>query len=354
MTGPNHRRPTIDDVAALASVARVTVSRVLNGSPSVSAEVREKVFKAVDQLQYKVNVQARALAGGRAQVLALVFASDVDSEPNSFYQSGLELGAMRACAETGCQLLMHAVDETGEDPAGKILELVEAGRCDGLILTPPFSDDLELLREVHRRGFPVVCISAGAASEQWAPGVRIDDDQAGYDLTRHLLALGHRRFGFIRGPERHLSADGRFSGFLRALSESGLDERSVVSARGNFTFRSGVDLLPGLLNSQVRPTAIICGNDDMAVGAMFSAHKLGLAIPKDVSIAGFDDTPVSEIIWPPLTTIRQPLKTIGYKAGMMVFQRIKDPQAEGRVGSEIVPHTVVNRESTAEPAANFA
>jgi len=344
------RRPTIDDVAALAGVARVTVSRVLNGSGSVSPEVRGRVMHAVATLKYQVNVQARALAGGRPKVVAIVFATDVDTEPNSFYQSGLELGALRACTGTGFQLLAHAVNQTVPDPAGRILELIEQGRCDGLILTPPFSDDVELLERLASGGTPVACVSAGAATRGLAAGVRIDDEAGGHDLARHLLELGHRRFGFIRGPERHMSADERFAGFRRALAEAGLGEEAYVAARGNFTFRSGVDLLPQLAGAPLRPTAVICGNDDMAVGALFSAHKLNLAVPGDISIVGFDDTPISEVIWPPLTTIHHPLKAIGYKAANLVFRQIETPTKAAPPAHEIVPHTLVERESSGPPA----
>ena len=344
------RRPTIDDVAALAGVARVTVSRVLNGNSYVSPEVRGRVMHAVATLKYKVNVQARALAGGRPKVVAFVFATDVDSEPNSFYHSGLELGALRACAEAGFQLLTHAVNPADPDAAGRILELIELGRSDGLVLTPPFSDDVELLRRLADGGTPVACVGAGAATRGLTVGVRIDDEAAGHDLARHLLGLGHRRFGFIRGPEEHLSADERFAGFCRALAETGLGEEAYVDVRGAFTFRSGVELLPQLAGSPLRPTAVICGNDDMAVGALFSAHRLNMAVPGDLSIVGFDDTPISEVIWPPLTTIHHPLKTIGYKAANMVFRQIDNPGGAGAPGHEIVPHTVVERDSSAPPA----
>ncbi len=343
------RRPTIDDVAALAGVARVTVSRVLNGNPNVRQEVRDRVQKSVDMLQYKVNLQARSLAGGQLHMLAMVYASDVDSEPNSFYQSGLELGALRACTEQGFQLLMQAVDQNDAGSSARVLELIQTRRCDGLILTPPFSDDLDLLTEIAGRKFPVVCISAGEASQAISSGVRIDDAEAGYDLTRYLLGLGHRRFGFLQGLEAHLSANQRFAGFLRALAEHGLGEDAYAVAQGNFTFHSGVTLTPHLLAAPCKPSVIVCANDDMAVGAMFIAHKMGLDIPKDISIVGFDDTPVSEIIWPPLTTVHHPLKAIGYKAAAMVMERITGGGAAETVRTELVPYRLVARESAAAP-----
>ena len=347
-------KPTIDDVAALSGVARATVSRVLNGGPNVRDEVRQRVLKAVDKLQYKVNMQARFLAGGKTQVLGLVYASDLDSEPNSFYHSGLELGALRACAEFGFQLLMHPANQHSLSKAAKIIELVESRRCDGLILTPPFSDDVELLKEMAARNFPVICIAAGLEARKVASGVGIDDEVAGFEMTRYMLALGHKRFGFIKGLQGHLSAEDRYAGFRRAIAEAGLSEDAVLTERGNFTFRSGVEKSLPILHAAHRPTALICANDDMAVGALFTAHKMGLNIPQDLSIVGFDDTPVSEIIWPPLTTVHQPLKTIGARAVDMIVEQIKaskTTQGPLNIVFDVVPHRVVMRESAAPPMA---
>ena len=335
------RKPTIDDVAALSGVGRATVSRVLNGGPNVRDEVRARVFEAVEKLQYKVNMQARFLAGGRTQVLGLIYASDLDSEPNSFYHSGLELGALRACTDMGFQLVMHTVNQHSLTRATRIIEFVDQSRCDGLILTPPFSDDTDLLLQLRGRNMAVVCISPGAS------GVGIDDEVAAYELTRHLLGLGHRRFGFLKGLQGHLSAEQRYSGFLRALSQAGIGEDAVVAARGNFTFKSGIELTPGLLKDGQGITALVCANDDMAVGALFSIHKMGLNVPKDLSVVGFDDTPVSEIIWPPLTTVHQPLKTMGYRAVEMIVERVKAGGTPQLPRFEAIAHRVVIRESAA-------
>ena len=341
-------KPTIDDVAALSGVARATVSRVLNGGPNVRDEVRQRVLEAVEKLQYKVNMQARFLAGGRSQVLALVYASDLDSQPNSFYHAGLELGALRGCAERGFQLLMHTVNQHSLNKQRSILELVDTRRCDGLLLTPPFSDDLDLLGELQARRTPVVCIAAGREARTLASGIGIDDEVAGYEITRYVLKLGHRRIGFIKGLEGHLSAEERFAGFRRALREQGLDENDMMTARGTFSFRSGVETTARLLGGPERPTALICANDDMAVGALFTAHKLGLEIPRDLSVTGFDDTPVSEIIWPPLTTVHQPLKLIGARAVEMIVDQINAAKTSATPPAhpyELAPHRVVRRES---------
>jgi LacI family transcriptional regulator len=345
-------KPTIDDVAALSGVARATVSRVLNSGPNVRDEVRARVMVAVEKLQYKVNLQARFLAGGKSQVLGLIYESDLNSEPNSFYHSGLEIGALRACAETGFQLLLHSINPNGSNMAARIIELVESKRCDGLILTPPFSDDVQLLQAIAKRQCAVVCVSAGRVAQSFASGVGIDDEAAGFEITRYVIGLGHRRLGFIKGLEGHLSAEERYSGFRRAVSQASLDESDMVIERGDFTFRSGADKSLPILNSAKRPTALICANDDMAVGAMFAAHKMGLSIPDDLTIVGFDDTPVSEIIWPPLTTVRQPLKDIGARAVRMLVDQIKaNRPAEAAVppSFEFIGHRIVVRESASAP-----
>ncbi|MGJ3627687.1 substrate-binding domain-containing protein [Sphingomonas sp. MMS24-JH45] len=148
----------------------------------------------------------------------------------------------------------------------------------------------------------MVAISPGATLPRDASSVAMDDEAAGHAVAARLIALGHRRFGFVQGVEHHLAAERRWHGALRALAEAGLDERAVTARRGNFTFRSGSELLPELLAERPDLTAIACANDDMAVGVLFAAHQRGLSVPAQLSITGFDDTPVSALVWPPLTT----------------------------------------------------
>ncbi len=345
-------KPTIDDVAALAGVARVTVSRVLNGGPNVSEKARQAVMAAVDKLQFKINMQARFLASGKSRVLGLIYTSDFETEPNSFYYAGLELGALRACAKIGFQLTMQAVNQHSLRKSEAVMELVRSRRYDGLILTPPFSDDLELLSEIRAADYPVVAVSAGRPAQTVVPSVGIDDESAGYELTQHMISLGHQHFAYIRGLEGHVSADDRFNGYLRALKDARLDPEQMATERGNFTFRSGIDLTAKILARAKRPTALICANDDMAVGALFTAHKAHLSLPQDLSVAGFDDTPVSEIIWPPLTTVHQPLRTMGQRAAESLFASINGTAYPAeRPLFDLIAHRLVLRESTV--AANL-
>jgi LacI family transcriptional regulator len=334
------KRPTIDDVARVSGVARVTVSRVLNGGPNVRDEVRTRVTQAIEQLDYKVNPQARSLAGGASRLLAFVFASDLENDPNSYYESALELGALRACLTLGYQVLVQNVPQQTPDREKRVLDLITSQRCEGLILSPPYSDDVSLIQAALAQGCKVVTVSPGGPGRGIADGV-------GVDMARELLRLGHRRFGFIAGLEGHLSADRRMKGFERALAEQGLGDDAWTMVRGDFTFRSGTHLAPGLLDHPLNPSALVCANDDMAAGALSAAHARGLSIPRDLSITGFDDAPVAAIVWPPLTTVHQPVKVLGQRAVEMLVARLNGTNTSSKPVFQQLEHAVVSRQTTA-------
>lgn len=339
------RRPTIDDVAARSGVARVTVSRVLNGGPNVRAEVRERVMRAVDALGYRVNPQARFLAGGTARQLTLVHESVLDAEPNSYYHSALELGALRGCAQRGFALNTLGLDPRDGDHGGRLFDLLQSGRADGVLLTPPFSDDEALVRSLIKTGRPVICISGGAGIRAITSAVGMDDEAAGYALGKYIIGLGHRRLGYINGSEGHISAACRLTGLKRAADEV-TDGVVIFQEQGDFTFRAGVLLAEKLLGAHGDITALICANDDMAAGALLTAHRRGLSIPAECSVSGFDDTPVSEIVWPPLTTVHQPIRMLGQRAVELVVDAIQSGRGAAAPGFEAVPFRIVERAST--------
>jgi LacI family transcriptional regulator len=326
-------------------VARATVSRVLNDQPNVRAAMREKVMAAVEKLGYRVNVQARNLAGRRGLRIGLVHASDFDSEPNSYFSSALELGATRECIRLGAHLITHVANQSDSSAASEILMRLRDDQCDGVILTPPFADDFSLLRSLEKLGIAAVSIAGGPAAEGVVRTIGIDEFSAGHDIGQHLVELGHRRFGFIKGLAGHVAAEGRYDGFLSALAEAGIQPDAVACERGNFTFRSGLDCAQLLLDGQLSITAIVCANDDMAAGALLAAHKRGLRIPEDVAITGFDDTPVSEIVWPPLTTIHQPLRRMGARAVERLIEIVGEDQGV-MPGRDIIGHSLVLRDSS--------
>ncbi|MFV3128918.1 LacI family DNA-binding transcriptional regulator [Niveispirillum sp. KHB5.9] len=340
------KKPTIDDVARLSGVARVTVSRVLNGGPNVRPEVRAKVMEAVRTLDYKVNHQARSLAGGSSRTLAFVFTSDPESDPNSYYEAALELGALRACLALGYQLLIHHVPQHMPDQSRRIVELITGHRVEGLILCPPYSDDRDLIDAVLAVDCRIVAVSPGPVTRAIVDGVGVDDEAGGYDLAVELIRLGHRRFGFMAGLQAHLSAERRFEGFRRALADHGLGDEAFLLGRGDFTFRSGVRLAPVMLDDPNPPSVLVCANDDMAAGALAAAHARGLDIPRDIAITGFDDAPVAAIVWPPLTTVHQPVKSLGQRAVELLVRRLTGGEPDGPPAFEQLDHALVCRQTT--------
>jgi len=342
LTRVTKRNSTIDDVAKAAGVARVTVSRVLNNGQNVRPETRERVQRAVETLGYSVNQQARALASGSGRQIVLIHAHNPEREPNSYYDAGLELGALRACSSLGFDLIMRSIDPQAGDPWRAISPIVERERPVGVILSPPLSDDAELLRTVRQADIGVVAISAGEDVREIVSTVGIDERDGGHAIGQHLISLGHRHLGFVKGPPDHRAAGLRYDGFLDALREAG-EGTDPWTGEGDFTFKSGVEAAEKLLRESNRVTALACANDDMAAGAMFALHRAGLEIPSAISVTGFDDTPMSEVVWPPLTTVRQPIMDIAERAVHLLFEAPPD----GPVRRERVAHALIVRESTA-------
>lgn len=341
---------TIDDVANAAGVARVTVSRVLNNSANVRPETRERVRRAVEELGYSVNQQARALASGTARQIMLIHAHSPELEPNSYYNSGLELGALRGCSALGFDLVARAVDPHDENRFRLLSAIIERERPAGLILSPPLSDDVAFINTAQDAGIQVIAVSAGDNARGKVHSVGIDERAAGEAMGRHLASLGHRRIGFVKGPTEHRAAALRYTGFAGALRAAGIADEPWTFT-GDFTFKSGVEAAERLLREQVGATAIACANDDMAAGVMLALHRAGREIPAAISVTGFDDTPMSEIVWPPLTTIRQPIKELAERAVHLLA-------ANGHNGDpaldELLPFELIVRESTSAPPAQAA
>jgi LacI family transcriptional regulator len=338
------RNSTIDDVARAAGVARVTVSRVLNNGANVRPETRERVRRAVEALGYSVNQQARALASGMGRQIMLIHAHSPELEPNSYYNAGLELGALRGCSAVGFDLVTRAVDPEDPNRVRLLTSILERDRPAGLILSPPLSDDAPLIEAAGKLGVGIVAVSAGEEARTIVSAVGIDERAAGEALGRHLTSLGHRRLGFIKGPSEHRAAALRYDGFVDALRQAGIDEEPWTEV-GDFTFKSGVEAAEQILRSSVEVTALACANDDMAAGVMLALHRAGLEIPGRISVTGFDDTPMSEIVWPPLTTIRQPIKDLTERAVHLLLET----QSNGAIQYDALPFELVVRESTAPP-----
>ncbi|HET6395356.1 MAG TPA: LacI family DNA-binding transcriptional regulator [Pseudoxanthomonas sp.] len=334
---------TILDVAKHAGVSPMTASRVINGSTRVAVELRERVQAAVRELGYRPNLAGRSLrTTGSARVGVLY------SNPSAAYLNELMLGILEQSSLSGVQVLVEKCAGMQSQRAAT-QRLLEAG-VDGVILPPPLCDSPQTVRELDERGIPVVAV-ATAAPMQDVPSVRIDDYQGARAMTRYLLDLGHTRIGFIQGDPKHTPAQLRLQAFRDTMAEAGIAVPDAYVAPGLFTYRSGLSAARQLLDLPQRPTAIFCSNDDMAAGAMAVAHGMGLRIPGELSVVGFDDTPVATTLWPGLTTIRQPVTAMGKAAVSALLERIRDRRA-GRsreAAHQVMKYALVRRQSSAAP-----
>lgn len=340
---------TIYDVAALAGVSIKSVSRVLNRGPNVSPALEAKVRTAVESLNYRPSLSARTLAGASSYLIAAFVDAELTLEHwrsgrGNDYLSRLEYGALVECRQAGYHLLVELVDYGAPDLEAQLLSLLRALRPDGVLLTPPNSDDPRVMDVLERHGTPFVRL--GAESDL-GRGMRVfmDDRQAAADMTAHLIASGHRRIGFVSGPAGYAASRARREGFRSAMAEHGLEVDARLIAEGDFTFESGRRAGTALLDGADRPSAVFASNDDMALGVLNAAAALGVSAPAELAVCGFDDTPSAMLSTPPLTTIRQPVAQMAAAATRLLL-----PATRGRPGqAEQIGYTLVERLSTRRP-----
>jgi len=330
---------TINDVARLAGVSIKTVSRVMNNEPNVREETRAKVREAANLLHYRPNLLARSLAGSRSFLVGLFY-----DNPSSSYVTDIQKGVIDRCRESGYHVLTEPQDSLAPDLGRVISSLLATIRLDGVVLTPPLCDMASVLEAVEAAGVPYVRISPYSYPGRSAL-VEMDDARAAYEMTRHLLALGHRDIGFVRGHPEHGSSHRRYDGFIQAMRETGLEPRGGWIKQGYNSFASGVEAARALFAPGADlPTAIFANNDEMAFGVMAYAQQIGVRIPDQVSIAGFDDTPGALLIWPHLTTIRQPVTEMAYAAADILLSRADDA-GDITATTRSLPFELVERES---------
>jgi LacI family transcriptional regulator len=330
-------RTTIDDVAAAAGVSIKTVSRVLNDEPGVRSETRGRVREAIATLRYRPSLPARSLAGKRSNLLGLVYAN-----PSANYVFDVQNGAMARCRDAHLRLFIQSCNDLGDDTVEEILAMIDQTHVDGLVVTPPLSSDQALIDALEKRRLPFVRLAPDDVSHG-GPCVMMDDEAAARQMTEHLIGLGHRRIGFVAGHPEHPSSRLRQKGYRAALDAAGLSFDQPVEQGYNDT-ASGCEAGRGLLAGADRPTAIFASNDDMAAGVVQAAHELGLDVPRDLSVAGFDDSQIASIVWPALTTIRQPAYEMAFAAAGLLIDVVR-----GRAAPPVteLAYTLVERGSTA-------
>lgn len=306
---------TIDDVAKKAGVSMKTVSRVVNREPNVSTKTREKVQAVISELNYRPNPSARGLASRKSFVIGLLY-----DKPSPNYLAKLQAGVLEVCQRSGYSMALGPFDFHAPNLVEDILNWVRHSNIDGVILTPPLSDFFPLLTALQARHISVVAASSKGNGE--VPSVMIDDEEAAYQMTRHLIKAGHVDIAFVKGHPDHLSTAYRFNGFSRAMDEAGISIVDTFVCDGLYDFESGRAAGEKLFNQARRPSAVFASNDDMAAGVMNMAHQLDIKMPGELAVCGFDDTPISQQVWPTMTTIRQPIRQMGISAGEILLKGI--------------------------------
>jgi LacI family transcriptional regulator len=340
----SNRRVTITEVAERAGVSIKTVSRVLNRERNVRGAMRDKVLQAAQELKYAPHISARRLASQRSFIVALLYHDD----DVNHYIPDIQHGALEVCRERGYNLLLHPCVGSVDEAGAEVHELARHALIDGFIVTPPLADSRSLISEMKETGVPFVRISQLYRGEL-SPSISVGDKKGAYTMTEHLASLGHERIGFIVGDRNQGASIDRLAGFEDAVRDLKLQVQDGWIAQGDFTFESGVRGATAILSSKVRPTAIFASNDDMAAGALLVAHRHGYRVPADLSIVGFDDIAMSQRLWPPLTTVRQPTKSAARAATEMLLNCL-DSGDLSPVNEELQSELVV-RESAGRPAA---
>lgn len=315
------KAPTIRDVAQRAKVSLKTVSRVINNEAAVRAPTRERVQRAIDELGYQPDLSARSLRSATSYALGVVY-----DNPNAYYVISVQNGVLSACRAQGFGLQIHPCNSSSPHLAEELRDLVRRSRLAGLVLAPPMSERMELIRYLAANKVPFVRIlSAAEDPADGYPCVYVDDRDAAYEITEHLIQLGHQRIGFLWGGASHRSSPERYQGYEDALRDYGiaLDKKLVIA--GDYSFDDGFRGARRLFALRDRPTAIFGSNDEIAAGVLAAAKASGIDVPYDLSIAGFEDSPFSKQSWPALTTAKQSTEDIARRAALRLIAELRPP-----------------------------
>ncbi len=306
-------KPTINDVAALAGVSKKTVSRVINGYAGLTDTMREKVKAAIGELGFVPNPQARALALRRNFLIVLFH-----DNPNAQTVINFQNGVLQAIKNTDFALIVRPVERQSKTILGDVQDFLERQRPWGAMLLPPISENDDLAKLLENNGVRYVRVGS-AILDTPNHSVSSNDQQVVEYAVSQLIARGHKDIGFVRGPEGFRSARERESGFFAAMTSAKLRVPADRISVGNYRFDSGVQAGKQLLDRPDRPSAIFASNDEMAAGIMHSARLLGINVPAELSIIGFDDSPTASHLWPPLTTVRWPIYAMGQLAAQKLL-----------------------------------
>ena len=344
-TGRRGARSTINDVARLSGVSKKTVSRVINRSPLLNEETRQRVLEVIRELGYVPNPQARALALRTNFLIGLIH-----DNPNAQMVLNVQQGILEALQGTDFEMIVRPVDRGSAAMLDDVRAFLQRQRLYGVILLPPISENDDLARLCDDVGCRYVRMGSAELDDP-DHMVASNDREAVRAATAYLLEQGHRSIGLIAGPHGFRSATERRQGFEDALAAAGVKLPRSLIAEGNYTFASGLAAAEKLLDLSPRPTAIFASNDEMGAAVVHAARQRGIDVPSQLSVVGFDDTPISAHIWPPLTTVRWPIVSMARSAALKLLAGVGEGESEVSEPSLFLS-TLVRRASVAPPPAS--
>jgi DNA-binding LacI/PurR family transcriptional regulator len=294
---------SIKDVADRCGLSIVTVSRVINNVPTVRKSNREKVLKAMKELNYSPSVAARSLALGKTRVIGLTI-----SNLNDSFLDGVVKSVSKCLEENGYLLAVSIVPEERNNSVDTThSDLFQEGRVDGVILLTPVNQEDELSK-LQKKGIPFILLD-NQKQQGNIPSVIVNNRRGGYEASRHLISLGHQKIAHISGPDLYLSSRDRRQGFLDALEEAGLQPFAIE--KSEFSIRGGFEVTRKWIREGIYPSAIFAADDFIALGVINSLQDAGFKVPDDVSVIGYDDQEFATDLSPQLSTVKQPENQMG-------------------------------------------
>lgn len=345
---------TIKHVAADAGVSLQTVSRVINNEANVRPAMQERVQASIDKLGYVPSIAAQRMSGSRSYLILALndrerTIADWRAREGRDWVDQMLLGGMLKCAEYGYRLIFELVDTHSDHVQRELMGAIAALQPDGVILTPPHSDNPLIVETLVEQKITFARI--GSRQTESGIAITMDDDGLAAEATAHLIAKGHQRIGFIAGPDEFALSAWRRDGWARAMGEAGLSTENLL-AQGDFSFASGEAAARKLLEGRARPTAILASNDQMAMATNAVAHAMGLRVPGDLSLISFDNSPAMRFTQPQLTAVDQPVaQTIARAVELIIAQQRGEALPPL---PEVVPGRLVERQSVAAPARRTA
>ncbi|MBZ9521724.1 MULTISPECIES: catabolite control protein A [Bacillus] len=328
---------TIYDVAREANVSMATVSRVVNGNPNVKPTTRKKVLEAIDRLGYRPNAVARGLASKKTTTVGVII-----PDISSIFYSELARGIEDIATMYKYNIILSNSDQN-TDKELHLLNTMLGKQVDGIVFMGGNITDVHV-EEFKRSPVPIV-LAASVEEQAQTPSVNINYEQAIYDSVQLLVEKGHKRIAFVSGPmSEPINSVRKLAGYKRALEEAGIAFDDALVAEGDYSYDSGIEALAHLLEQSDKPTAVIAATDEMALGVIHGAQDRGVSIPDDLEVIGFDNTRLSLMVRPQLTTVVQPTYDIGAVAMRLLTKLMNKEQVDDQIVE--LPHRIEERQST--------